>query len=251
MNSGKSIILNNNVSITKVEGENILVHFLMDAEGTLFLQYNPTEMLDIMDQDLYFLAHPNGRPDMVKEKIIEIARRNKLEDLLMSINVPNIYAVCDIFASKWLSFLGYTEQEIAAKRTEIEVKMRKWNDPSIIEHLTKKYPGLAITVLTQASPEEYIKKSYEETLKNTGAGIIIAPGYLGTSYTKMDSELYKLIKENRPVVSAFIDDDARRKDPAKEGGIDVVRTYAGEGKEELKAASEDALDSAYSSLRRQ
>ena len=158
MSSEKPIILNDDISIANIGNDNVLVHFLMDAEGTLFLQYNPAEMLDIMDQDLYFLAHPKGRLEFVRQKLIEIARRNKLEDLLRSINAPNIYAVCDIFASKWLSFLGYTEQEITAKRSEIEVKMRKWNDPSIIEHLINKYPGLAITVLTQTSPEKYIKK---------------------------------------------------------------------------------------------
>lgn len=239
-----SILLGDRASIVRIGNEEVLVHFLMDAEGTLFLKYDPTEMLDSVEQDLYFLAHPNGRPDMVRVKLEEIVKRNKLEEIFTNIEAKNVYVAADILAGKWLESRGYTTQEITERRANIETRMRKWNDPYIIEHLMKKYPGLAITVLTQASPEEYVRSSYEETLKDTGAGLIIAPGYKGTSYTKMDSELYTTIKQNRPGITAFIDDDAKREQPAKEGGVEVVKVYKPD-QETLKVASEETLDDAY------
>jgi len=242
-----NIELSDGVAFEKINsnGEGIIVHFLMDAEGTLFLKYDPTEMLDREEQDLYFLAHPSGKPDAVREKLMELVKRNNLEELFMEIKVPNIYAVCDILASKWLELKGGKQEEITRKRAEIETKMRKWNDPYIIEHLVKKYPGLKITVLTQASPEQYIKDSYEETLKNTGAGLIIAPGYEGTSYTKMDPELYRTIIENNPTErgTAFIDDDSKREEPAKKGGVGKVVIY--QPGTSLKETSDKAVEGFY------
>lgn len=242
------IDLKDGIAIEQINDEGVLVHFLMDAEGTLFLKYDPTEMLDSFEQDLYFLAHPNGNREFIRMKYEEIVKKYNLSEIFMSINVPNIYAVGDILAGKWLESRGYTIQEIAEKRASIESKMRKWNDPYIIEHLMKKYPGLAITVVTQSSPEEYVKKSYEETLKDTNAGLIIAPGYRDTTYTKMDPELYQLIKESTSArVHSFIDDDPKREKPAKDGGIEVVRIYRTK-EETLKSASEETLDDAYKSL---
>ena len=243
-----NIELKNKVSIEQIGNEGILVHFLMDSEGTLFLKYDPTEMLDSFEQDLYFLAHPTGSKEYIRAKYEEIVKKNNLSEIFMSINVPNIYAVGDILAGKWLESRGCTKQQITEIRANIETKMRKWNDPYIIEHLMKKYPGLVITVVTQASPEEYVKKSYEETLKDTNAGLIIAPGYKDTTYTKMDPELYKMIKESTPaVVHSFVDDDPKREKPAKEGGVEVVKIYQSE-KETLKETSEKALDDAYELL---
>ena len=248
MNEEKKIEVEDTIAFTQIDAnEGVLVHFLMDAEGTLFLQYNPTEMLDAMEQDLYYLAHPNGKPDMVRAKLEEIVKRNNLQELFMSIKAPNAYVAADILAGKWLEEKGYSQNDITDQRAKIETKMRRWNDPYIIECLRKKYPGLVITVLTQASPEEYVKKSYEETLKNTGSGIIIAPVICGgQKFTKMDSGLYRIIKEHNPSnKTAFIDDDPKREKPAKDGGIDVVTIYKGVGSEDLRTASERTLNDAY------
>ena len=201
-----------------------------------------------MDQDLYYLAHPRGNKDEVNAKLEEIAKANHLMELLNDINVPNVYAKCDIFASRWLKLKNYSDQQVLEKRSGIEVRMRKWNDPRIVEKLAKRYPGLAITVLTQASPEPYIRKSYEETLKDTNVSITIAPGYRGTTLTKMESRLYRLIKQNNPHVTAFIDDDPKREQPAIEGGIDAVGIYKGHGQEDLAAASEAVLKKAYGKI---
>ncbi len=246
-----SIILNENVGLANLGDESVIIHYLMDSEGTLFLQYDPTEMLGNMeDRDLYFLAHPKGKPDMIKRKLQEISKRSRygLMEIVHNLDAAgkNMYEVCDILADEWLKLEGLTPEQITEKRSAIEVKMRKWNDPRIIERLTKKYPGLKITVFTETTPADYMRSSYNETLKNTGAGLIIAPGYQGSSYRKMDSRLYRLVKENEPGdIKAFIDDNEARIPIALEGGIDFARYYAAKDGEDLYDASVDVLNQAY------
>ena len=76
-----SNLINNNSSLINLNGKEIIVHFLVDAEGTLFVQYDPNEALTVDERNIYFLGNPPVRnKEYMQQRILEIVDYYGLHD---------------------------------------------------------------------------------------------------------------------------------------------------------------------------
>ena len=250
----KSDLFNDKPSIINLNGKELIVHFLVDAEGTLFVQYDPNEALTTDERNVYFLGNPPVRNrEYMQSRIIDIVDYYGLHSVAESIRQEpkgeNPFYFCDRLCEELLSMkFGCSGDEAMKYREDVEVKVKGLRDPGIIEELKSRYPDLKINVLTTASP--YQKGAYEKILSPyEGVGVIIANNVPVENPSKTNPKLYTKVRgaledsAGRSVFT-FADDSAKNIDAAKEGGIDIAKTFV-EDEKSLTDTAIEMIEDAY------
>jgi phosphoglycolate phosphatase-like HAD superfamily hydrolase len=227
----KSIIFSDRPSIVNVGQTPVIVHFLADAQGTFFIQYDPRETLADFEQDIYFMGEPGVGNEQDVLRLEQIIKKYHMEEIAQKImleqnyiNYPAIkklFYLGDRLAEEFFLRQGCTREEMLKERAKIAEKVYYLRNPEVIKEIQKQYPGVKITIVSQAG--QYMKGAFESLLdksKTENVGVIVAPGYMSTRYTKLEPELYSLILENNAAkATAMIDDNEDRLNPARKAGV--------------------------------
>lgn len=227
----ESPFLGDKPSIVDVNGNAVVVHFLADAQGTFFLQYDPRESLTDLEQDIYFMGEPGVGSEQDVLRLEQIIKKHHLEKLAIEImhepnyinypDVKKLFYLGDRLAEEYFLRQGCTRQQMLEERGKIAQKVYYLRSPHVIKEIQKHFPNVKITIVSQAG--QYMKGTFESLLDEDGVknvGVIVAPGYMSTRYTKMEPELYRIIKANNPsIVTSLIDDNESRVNPARKAGV--------------------------------
>lgn len=228
---GKTIIFSDRPSLVNIGENSVIIHFLADAQGTFFIQYDPRETLSSYEQDIYFMGEPGIGSEEDVLTLEHIIQKYHMESIAQKItqepnyiNYPTIkklFYLGDRLAEEYFFRQGCTREQMLEERAKISEKVYYLRNPQIIKEIQRQYPGIKVTIVSQAG--QYMQGAFESILDKshtTDVGVIVAPGYLSTRYTKLEPELYELILNNNPAkATAMIDDNENRLAPAKKVGI--------------------------------
>ena len=238
----KSLIFSDRPSIINIGDDAVLIHFLADAQGTFFIQYDPEETLSEFEQDIYFMGEPGIGSEQDILRLEQIIKKYHMEEIAHKImmesnysnypDVKKLFYLGDRLAEEYFFREGCTREQMLEIRGKIASKVYYLRNPEIIKEIQRQYPGIKITIVSQAG--QYMQGAFELLLERAGVsnvGVIIAPGYMSTRYTKLEPELYRLITENNPAkVTVMIDDNEDRTVPARKAGVKTKLYNPGERK---------------------
>ena len=191
-------VFDNQPTFVNLSRGEVLVRFSKDENDTMTITFNPDEMLTDEDRVIHFLDNPIGDKEFVEEKTNEIIEHYHLQEYIGAIrlesNGANPFYFCGRLCEELLIHkFDCTKEDCANMRDDVENKIKRLNDPRVIDELRHKYPGARVIKVTK----EQFKKPVIDVPDFEDTGIIVSAPTAETTIETVTKE-ETTIDEKKP-----------------------------------------------------